>query len=555
MRRYWGLLAAMLLATAALAVSACGGDDDEGGGDGGGGTGETGGELTIGTVGPDNADPVLFQTNQAVQAFQLAYTALVTYAHGEGDAGTEIIPGLATEVPEPTNGGKTYTFTLRDGLKYSDGTAVKASDFENTIKRLLKLGSAWSGFYSGIVGAPEFTEKGDFKADIPGIETNDQSGEIKITLVEPDTKILYALAEPYAAPTPAAKSPGKSLKQPPPGVGPYTLEVIDFSREWVLKKNPNFPDIPGVPKAKFDTINIQVSDNVTRMTQDVISGKLDFMTEDPAGDQLPQVREQYPERITEEANPPNTYYFFLNQTLPPFDKQEAREAVNYALDSNALTRVFGGRLAPSCNFLPPALTGYKELDCKYGDPSEPGDIEKAKQLVEQSGYAGEEVTVWTNNKDPRPAVADYYRDLLNQIGFEADIKTLDQQVYFEQVGLKRTKAQTGFTNWYQDFPHPGDFFEPLLTSEALKSEVTFNEGFVSDPEIDRTVAELRGKTPEESADEWAELDDYVVNEKAYVAVYGNEKSTSFFSERMDGENCTGIHPVYKNDWNQFCKKG
>jgi peptide/nickel transport system substrate-binding protein len=545
----------MLLATAALAVSACGGDDDEGGGDGGGGTGETGGEITIGTVGPDNADPVLFQTVQAVQAFQLAYVPLLTYAHEEGDAGTEVIPGLATEVPEPTNGGKTYTFTLREGLKYSDGSAVKASDFENTLKRLLKLGSAWSGFFTGIEGAAEFTEKGDFKADIPGIETDDKTGEIKVTLVEPDTKILYALAEPYTAPTPAAKSPGKSLKQPPPGVGPYTLEVVDFSREWVLKKNPDFPDIPGIPKGNFDRINIEVSDNITRMTQDVIDGKLDFMTEDPTGDQLPQIRQQYPDRFTEEANPPNVYYFFLNVTLPPFDKQEAREAVNYALDSNALVRVFGGRLTPGCNFLPPQLTGYKELDCKYGDPKGPGDIEKAKQLVKQSGYEGEEVTVWTNNKDPRPAIADYYRDVLNEIGFKADIKTLDQQVYFEQIGLKRTKAQTGFTDWYQDYPHPGDFFEPLLSSEALKSEVTFNEGFVSDPVIDKKLDELRGKTPEESADEWAELDDYVVNEKAYVATYGNEESSSFFSERMDGENCTGIHPVYKNDWLQFCKKG
>ena len=91
--------------------------------------------------------------------FQLAYTGLLTYAHEEGDAGAELIPGLAEEVPEPTNGGKTYKFQLRDGLKYSDGTPVKASDFENTIKRLLMLGSVWSSLYSPIIeGTDEFTE-------------------------------------------------------------------------------------------------------------------------------------------------------------------------------------------------------------------------------------------------------------------------------------------------------------------------------------------------------------------------------------------------------------
>ena len=477
--------AALLVAAAlsVLVIDACG-DDDAGDGDG---AGATGGEITIGTVGPDESDPVLFLTTQALQAFQLAYVPLVTYAHEEGNAGTEIIPGLAEEVPEPAGGGRTYRFKLRDGLRYSDGSAVQASDFENTIKRLLTLGSPWSAFFTGIEGAAEFTEKGNFKADIPGIETNDRTGEITITLTEPDTKVLFALAEPYAAPTPAAKSPARSLKQPPPGVGPYTLEVIDFSREWVLRKNRRFPSIPGIPKGNFDTINMAVSDNVTRMTQDVISGRLDFMTEDPTGDQLPQVRRQYADRFSESPNPPNVYYFFLNVTVPPFDKQEAREAVNYAIDSNALVRIFGGRLRPGCTMLPPQLTGYEDYECKYGDPSGEPDMERARQLVKQSGYEGERVTVWTNNKDPRPAIADYYRDALNEIGFQADTKTLDEQVYLEQIGLKRTKAQTGITNWSQDYLHPGDFFEVLLSSDALETEPTFNQSIVSDPQIYKTL--------------------------------------------------------------------
>ena len=542
------VLAAALAALVAIGAVACGSDDDESGG-----TGKGGKELKVATTGLDNADPVLFQTVQAVQVFQLVYTPLITYAHEEGKEGTKIIPGLAEEVPEATDGGKTYKFKLRSGLEYSDGTPVKASDFENTIKRLLKLGSVWSGFYTGIVGASDFQEKGDFKADIPGIETDDTTGEITVKLSEPDTKVLFALAEPYAAPMPAAKARDKSLKQAPPGVGPYTLDIVDFNRKYVLKKNPKF-DLPGIPKGNFDTITGLVSDSVTKMTQDVIDGKADFMTEDPTGDQLPEVRSKYADRYSEAPNPPNTYYFFLNHTLPPFDKQEAREAVNYGLDSNALVRIFGGRLTPGCTFLPPDLVGFKDFECKYGDPKGKPDIAKAKELVKQSGYEGEKVTVWTNNKDPRPAIADYYRDMLNQIGFEADIKTLDQQVYFEQIGTKRVKAQTGFTDWYQDYPHPGDFIDVLLGSEGLKTEVTNNQGFVSDPVLDKKLDELRPKTPEESADEWGELDEYVVNEKAHVAPYGYEESSSFFSERMDAKGCSGVHPVYKNDWLLFCLK-
>ena len=253
--------------------------------------------------------------------------------------------------------------------------------------------------------------------------------------------------------------------------------------------------------------------------------------------------------------PPNTYYFFLNGTIPPFDKLDARKAVNYAIDSNALVRVFGGRLTPGCTFLPPAVQGYKKFDCAYGDPAGKGDIAKAKELVEKSGTKGQTVTVWTNNKDPRPAIAEYYADVLSQIGYKSKIKTLDQQVYFDKIGTKSTKAQTGFTDWYQDFPHPADFFQPLLSGASLKSTPTSNQGFVNDPELNKKIDEYtKAETVDEVAEKWGDLDEYVVNEKAYIVPYGYEETTAFFSPRMNFEDCNGVHPVYKTDWTVFCLK-
>ena len=129
-----------------------------------------------------------------------------------------------------------------------------------------------------------------------------------------------------------------------------------------------------------------------------------------------------------DANPPNTYWFFLNETSKPFNSLKARQAVNYAIDSRALQRIFGGRLEPTCNFLPPSYSkiGYKKIDpCPYGDPAGPGDIAKAKQLVEESGMKGEEVTVWGNSKEPRPAITEYLRDVMTEIGFKAKTQILD----------------------------------------------------------------------------------------------------------------------------------
>src|SRR4029078_2249348 len=125
-------------------------------------------------------------------------------------------------------------------------------------------------------------------------------------------------------------------------------------------------------------------------------------------------------------------------------------------------------------------------------------------------------------KDPRPAIADYFVDVLNQIGFDADVKVLDQQVYFSKIGEKSLQAQTGFDDWFQDYPHPGDFIESLISSLALKSTPTFNHGFVSDSHIDSELDKLRPEDPEDVADDWAALDDYIVNQKAYVVPYGTE---------------------------------
>src|SRR4051794_39720344 len=183
-------LRAALLALGVFAAGffvACGG-----GGGGGGGGGKTGGSINIGSVLPDEYDPVMFQTVQANQPLQLVYKGLVTYADEEGTAGNKLIPGLATEVPKPTNGGKVYKFQLRKGLKYSDGSPVKASDFENTIKRLLFLGGPFSSFALSIKGATEYQNAKKEKGDIPGIEADDAKGTITVTLTAPDSQFLYA---------------------------------------------------------------------------------------------------------------------------------------------------------------------------------------------------------------------------------------------------------------------------------------------------------------------------------------------------------------------------
>src|SRR3954454_7120604 len=136
-RRVGALVALLAIA---VAVAGCGGGTKKGG------------SIIIGTVGPDNYDPVEFQTLQAESALHLVYTPLVTYRDTTGPSSQDLIPGMADGVPTPTNGGKTYKVPLRPNLHYSDGTAAKASDFTHVIKRQLFLAGPYSSFFAGIDG-------------------------------------------------------------------------------------------------------------------------------------------------------------------------------------------------------------------------------------------------------------------------------------------------------------------------------------------------------------------------------------------------------------------
>ena len=153
----------------AIFLAACGDDDDGSSSGGESGALAEGGEVTISqTSQPDYLDPALTYTVNGIEPLWLVYTPLLTYAHEEGQAGAELIPGLAEDLPEVSEDGLTYELTLRDGLKYSDGTPAVASDFEHTIKRVLNLESGGSAFYQTIEGATEYSRRATPRATSPG---------------------------------------------------------------------------------------------------------------------------------------------------------------------------------------------------------------------------------------------------------------------------------------------------------------------------------------------------------------------------------------------------
>lgn len=555
----------LLLAALSMSVfiAACGGGDDnesDSGGGGGSGEAKNGGSITMSqTSQPDFMDPALTYTVNGIEPLWLVYTPLLTYPRtGDAEKDSLVIPGLAKAMPKISTDGKTYELTLRSGLKYSDGSPVKASDFEHEVGRVLNLESGGSAFFLGITGAQDYVDGDKCDGDIKGITANDKTGDIKIHLDAADGSFSNVLAMWFVGLVPG-DTPCKNLTEnPPPGVGPYKVTESVPNRQFVMEKNANFPDLgPEIPAGHVDKITTKIIKSAQRQAQDVISGELDYMQDPPPADIKPEVKAKYSDRYREQTTA-STYYMFMNTRTPPFDKKEVREAVNLGLDKPALARLFAGEVAPGCSFLPPGFPGYDETfdttGCPWGDPNKPPDIEKARQMIKDAGVAGAKVTVYGNNDDPTDKVTEAYADQLNKMGFKATPKILDGGVYFQTIGSAKEAPQTGFANWFADFPHPKNFFF-LVDGKSIQPTNNQNFGNVDDPEITKGIAELN-KEPEmtdEVAGKWGDLNKKLV-ERAWIVPYGHRKLATFLSERMDFDNCSRFHPVYFNDYSSFCLK-
>lgn len=562
MRTWARIVGAMLVALAlSVTAAACGGDDGGStsttsttGGGGGAATGaRQGGTATVlmGTA-PDYLDPQLAYTTQAVEAHWISYTGLLTYRHEEGEPGTQLIPGLADALPRISRDGLTYDFTLRRGLRYSDGTPVRATDYPYSIERMIRIPWGGRSFVTNYVVGADAYDRGT--ADrVSGITADDASGRITIRLRTAYGAFSNVLAFPSLAFVPRG-TPFRNLSaDPPPGVGAYMLTDVVPNRSFTLRRNPAFAAfrIPDIPTGNLDAINVRIVSNTNSEAQQVLNNQADIF--DP-GDTLPpallpQIESQARDRFARKPVP-STFYFFLNTTKPPFDNLQARQAVNMAIDRDALSRLASGFLETDCFFIPRGIVGAPESECPYGDQP---DLEGAQRLIREAGLEGAPVTVWGQERSPRKEYIDYYTDLLNRIGFRATERIISDTVYFPTIGNERTDPQTGFADWLQDFPNPSDFY---LLMDGRSIQPTNNQNFskVNDPYIQRQLDKLNPVPATELdsvAGEWAALDEYVAR-RAYVAVYGAESVPKFFSDRLSFDSV--FHPLYFNDWSTLSLK-
>ena len=496
--------------------------------------------------GLDYLDPALSYTVHGGRILWHTHLGLLTYPHVDGPEGASVVPALAAELPEISEDGRTYRFRLREGLTYSNGAEVKASDFEYTIKRLFRMDSLGAGFYTGIEGAERYlrTKRGD----ISGIVTNDGERTVEIRLVEPQGDFLHALAMTFAAFVPSGTDDRDQSEQGIPATGPYMIESYTPNERIVVVRNPEWRGIPGLPDGNPDRMTFDIVADGAAALDGVIDGKWDYDFHPIPLDRLEEVREHRGDQLKLHT-PANTYYFFMNTRLKPFDRLDVRQAVNYAIDRDEVVRLYGGLATPTQNVLPPTYPQYEPIDMY------PYDLERAKRLMRQSGYVGTQVTVWANSRDTIEKPAQYLVEVLRSIGLRATLKVVDPAVYWTTIGNQRTRAQIGIANWFQDYPHPLNWFDTLLNGSRITEERNNNYANADVREINELIEELK-REPElddEVNERWARVDELVM-ENALWAPVVNRQFTDFFHSSMDIERCYVNHVLYQFDYALACKK-
>jgi peptide/nickel transport system substrate-binding protein len=497
---------------------------------------------------PGYLDPALGYDTESYTAMYNTYIPLLTYAHANGEAGSKVVPGLAKELPKISADGKTYTLFLRQGLKYSDGTPVRASDFTSSVERMFKLNSGGASFYTDIVGAERFLETK--QGGIPGIETDDKSGEIVIHLVEPRGTFSNELGLLFVALLPPG-TPAKNLTaNPPPATGPYAIVNAQPGKGWAYERNPqwlanNAELMPDLPSGHVDRIEVTVIRNPSTQVNGVEQGKFDWMENPPPADRYAEVKSKYEGSQFRVEPQINTYYFWMNTTKAPFDDLEVRQAVNYAVDPAALERIYAGSLTASQQILPPGMPGYEKFELY------PHDMAKAKQMIAAADPADREITVWTDSESPNEEAGTYYQDVLSQLGFDAQLKVLSPDNYFTVMGNTSTpNLDTGWTNWFEDYPHPNDFFQPLLAAESIQPTNNTNWSQIADPALSAKTRELAAEPlgPEQEAG-YAELDRKYM-EQAPWAPYGTLTVATFVSNAIDLDQVI-FNPTFGQDLTSF----
>lgn len=509
-------------------------------------------------------DPMINYEQQFWQLLTLTNDGLLAFKKADGRDGNTIVPDLAEALPAPQDGGKTYVFKLRDGIKFSTGKDVTPADVVASFERIFKVSSPTAGsFYNGIVGADECLKTPATCSLKDGVVADDKARTITFHLTQPDAEFFDKLSVPHASILPA-DTPAKDLgTTPAAATGPYMITSYDPDHGMKIVRNPEFKQwsADAQPDGYVDGMDYNFGlDDQAGLTA-VENGQADWTFDDPPSDRLPELGTKYAKQV--KVHTLQAYYYVpMNVNLAPFNNEKARQAVAYAVDRKALVALFGGAnlASPLCQHLPVGMAGYEPY-CPFTKDPGPGkgwtapDMAKAKQLIEESGTKGQKVTLIGDDKAVPKAIATYMQGVLRDLGYDASLKTVSHNIQFTYIQNTNNNVQISVTDWYADYPAPSDFLNVLFGCGSFHpgSNSSINISGWCDKTVDGEMKEAlkTAVTDPKAADAmWTKIDKAVTDAAPAAALF-QPKRVDVVSKRVGNVMFNDTyHVIFSQAWVQ-----
>ncbi|ASR11094.1 peptide ABC transporter substrate-binding protein (plasmid) [Rhizobium leguminosarum bv. viciae] len=465
------------------------------------------------------------------------YSRLMDYAPGTPNP----VPSLAESFTVSPD-GLTYTFKLHNGVKFSNGREVVASDVKYSIERAVdpKTQGPGAGFFGAIKGFED--ETGGKTTTLSGIETPDDSTVI-FNLSRPDATFLHVLAINFASVVPkeAVEAAAGDFGKKPVGSGTFILKDWTIGQQLVFERNKDY-FVKGVPY--IDSFKVEVGQEPLVALLRLQKGEVDI-----AGDGIPPAKfleiknSADGAQLIVDGEQLHTGYITLNTKVKPFDNVKVRQALNMAINKDRITRILNGRATPANQPLPPLMPGYDKAFTGYAY-----DVAKAKALLAEAGYPdGFETVLYSTNTDPQPRIAQAIQQDLAAVGVKAEVRALAQANVIAAGGTEGEAPMiwSGGMAWIADFPDPSNFYGPILGCAGAVPG-GWNWSWYCNADLDkRAVAADSMSDPAKAAERtvaWGKIFTDIMADAPWIPVI-NERRVVAKSLRMGGADNIYIDPT------------
>ena len=481
-----------------------------------GGTYRVGWESSFGWT--DSFDPTgEYLANGFAIYSNLMLRTLVQFNHVAGPAGNIVVPDLATSVPRPTNGGKTYTFRLKSGIRWAPpvNRAITSRDVRYAVERMArpKNGAQYPFYFSVIAGLDKYS-KGEAKS-ISGIKTPN-ARTIVFNLTAPTGDFPFRMTMPAVAPMPQEVVKCFEGK---PGLygrnvissGPYMIEGsedldasscstlkptsgYDGTTKLTLVRNPNYRQSTDSRKARsnnVDRFEFTINTNIDDIYNQVAAGDL----EDEMATASPKIFREYQTNASKRKylksnSADGTYYITLNLTQPPFDDVHVRKAMNWVMDREALRRAWGGQVAGDIaeHIIPnPMLLGKLNNFQPFKTRGDRGNIAKARAEMKRSKYANSNgvcsakeckgVLMVIDVRAVDKALLPVVQASAAKIGITFSVRSVNGAYPVIQTTSRNVPISTR-PRWFKDYADPSTFIDPLFVGANITATGNRNYALV-----------------------------------------------------------------------------